>query len=197
MSDDDARRRIRADVDETFFVEAGAGAGKTSTLVERIVGLVARGVPLTRIAAITFTEAAAAELRDRVRGRLASALANVHDAHDASDSQAADRFAEALDVLDEAPIQTLHAFAARILTSYAVDAGLPPAFDVRDSVASSIQFDRDWTRFVDRWLSSQDRLPTVGVALTLELKPDALREMAAAFNDRWDQLRETPFRDVR
>ncbi len=68
--DEAERERIRTDLDATLFVEAGAGAGKTSSLVARIVNLVRSGVPITGIAAITFTEKAAAELRSRTRQRL-------------------------------------------------------------------------------------------------------------------------------
>ena len=55
------------ELDRTFFVEAGAGTGKTTMLVGRIVNLVATAACDGDLAAITFTEAAAAELRDRVR----------------------------------------------------------------------------------------------------------------------------------
>src|SRR5215218_8717516 len=66
--DQETRTRLVGDLDATFFVEAGAGTGKTRTLVDRIVNLVLRGrVRMERLAAITFTDAAAAELRDRVR----------------------------------------------------------------------------------------------------------------------------------
>ncbi|HLZ08215.1 MAG TPA: UvrD-helicase domain-containing protein, partial [Chloroflexota bacterium] len=62
------RTRISDDLDTTLFVEAGAGTGKTTALVSRVVALVAKGkVELDRLAAITFTEAAAAELRSRIR----------------------------------------------------------------------------------------------------------------------------------
>src|SRR5699024_6736810 len=65
------RDRITDALGETLFVEAGAGSGKTRALVERIVRLVTTGTAgLDAIAAITFTEKAAAELRDRVRRRL-------------------------------------------------------------------------------------------------------------------------------
>ena len=64
-----ARRRITTEgLDELLFVEAGAGTGKTKQLVDRVVALVLdRGVPMREIAAITFTEAAASELRARIR----------------------------------------------------------------------------------------------------------------------------------
>ena len=67
--DAEARRLITLDgLADTLFIEAGAGSGKTTTIVDRIVNLVVvAGVELQNIAAITFTEAAAAELRDRVR----------------------------------------------------------------------------------------------------------------------------------
>src|SRR5690242_3390295 len=65
--DQEVRQAVRSDLDSTIFVQAGAGTGKTKELVERIVSLVASGVPMEGIAAITFTDAAAAELRGRVR----------------------------------------------------------------------------------------------------------------------------------
>ncbi len=74
--DDDARVAIRERLGDTMLVEAGAGTGKTSALVDRVVALVASSVPIERIAAITFTEQAAAELRDRVRGGLEEAQAD-------------------------------------------------------------------------------------------------------------------------
>ena len=76
--DDGARRVIAEQLDETLFVEASAGTGKTASLVARLVSLVRTGrTTLDRIAAITFTETAAAELRDRVRQGLEEADADV------------------------------------------------------------------------------------------------------------------------
>ncbi len=50
------RTRIREVLDHNLFVEAGAGAGKTTSLVGRIVALVRSGIPIGGIAAITLTE---------------------------------------------------------------------------------------------------------------------------------------------
>ena len=64
-ADQDVRDRIISSLDETLFVEAGAGSGKTRSLVARILDLVVvGGISLRHIAAITFTEKAAAELRE-------------------------------------------------------------------------------------------------------------------------------------
>ena len=104
IGDDAAREAIRTDLTATLFVEAGAGTGKTAALVGRIVSLVRSGIPMRGIAAITFTEKAAAELRYRVRAEL--------ERHAATDAACA----AALDDLDGAAISTLHAFAQRLLT---------------------------------------------------------------------------------
>ena len=114
-SDAHARDAIRAELDGTLFVEAGAGTGKTQALVDRVVALVLDDVPVSAIAAITFTEKAAAELRDRVRRELRT---------QAGDPDLGDvgrlRCRVALDDLDAAAICTLHAFAQRILTEFGV-----------------------------------------------------------------------------
>ncbi len=140
--DQNARVRISDDLDATLFVEAGAGAGKTSSLVARIVNLVKSGVPITAIAAITFTEKAAAELRSRTRSRLA-------------DDGGAEALA-ALDRLDHAPIGTLHSFARRILFDFPIDAGLPPGFSVLDELESGLAFEEQWDDLLDRLLDDPD-----------------------------------------
>ena len=66
LVDDAARARLRDELDTTLFVEAGAGSGKTRSLVDRVLALVRSGVEMRAIAAITFTEKAATELRDRI-----------------------------------------------------------------------------------------------------------------------------------
>ncbi len=145
--DEAQRQRIRTDLYTTLFVEAGAGAGKTSSLVARIVNLVRSGVPITGIAAITFTEKAAAELRSRTRQRLEA------------DHEPAT--AAALDRLDHAPIGTLHSFARRILFDFPIEAGLPPGFAVLDELASALAFEEQWNDLLDRLLDEAE--PAAGL----------------------------------
>jgi ATP-dependent helicase/nuclease subunit A len=145
--DIDARRRIATELDTNLFVEAGAGAGKTTALVGRIVALVRGGSEIGSIAAITFTEKAAAELRHKVRGELTKA----HDA--ATDLFEQQRYADALAALDHAPIGTLHAFARRLLNEYPVAAGLPPGFTVLDELESNLAFDERWEDLLERLLA--------------------------------------------
>ena len=140
--DEASRVRIRTDLDTTLVVEAGAGAGKTSSLVARIVNLVRDGVPITAIAAITFTEKAAAELRSRTRSGLE---------HDPTPQAST-----ALDRLDHAPIGTLHSFARRILFDFPIEAGLPPGFTVLDELESALAFEEQWDDLLDRLLDEPD-----------------------------------------
>jgi len=140
--DEAERQRIRSDLDATLFVEAGAGAGKTSALVARIVNLVHSGVPITAIAAITFTEKAAAELRSRTRQRL--------------DADSGPTTGEALARLDHAPIGTLHSFARRILFDFPIEAGLPPGFSVLDELESGLAFEEQWNDLLDRLLDDAE-----------------------------------------
>lgn len=73
--DDKQRERALTDLDFTLLVEASAGTGKTSLLAGRVAMLLAAGHAPSSIAAITFTERAAAELRARV-DKFASMLVN-------------------------------------------------------------------------------------------------------------------------
>src|SRR5690349_24204881 len=68
------RERIRTSLDETLVVEAAAGTGKTSELVARLVNVLAEGRgSVQTIAAVTFTEKAAGELKLRLRAGLEEA----------------------------------------------------------------------------------------------------------------------------
>ncbi len=102
--------------DGELLLDAGAGSGKTSVLVERFARAVHEdGFAVTQILAITFTEKAAAELRERIRGRLRELGAD-----------------EAARATEGAWISTIHGFCARLLRTHALAAGLDPAFTVLD-----------------------------------------------------------------
>ena len=71
LVDQDARQQIRASLDESLFVEAAAGTGKTTELVTRMVNVLATGTArVDQILAVTFTEKAAGELKLRLREEL-------------------------------------------------------------------------------------------------------------------------------
>lgn len=178
--DSPARDAIRDDLDHTLFVEAGAGTGKTTALVGRAVQLVRSGQPLRGLAAITFTEAAAAELRERLRRTL----------------EAAERSGEVdsgtVDQLDEAAICTLHAFAQRLLTQFPIEAGLPPVFEVLDEIESSMELDDRFSAFLDELFARPDLERLWLRALACDFKTDRLGELAEIFHDHRDRLTTDP-----
>ena len=191
-ADQPTRERITSTgLDQTLFVEAGAGSGKTSALVDRIVNLVVeRGVRLSSIAAITFTEAAAAELQARIRVR----FEQLRDASDATDQQR-ERATVAIDDADLAAISTLHGFASRLLSEFAVAAELPPQVRVLDEVSSQLAAQDRWQRFVDELYDdpANDELLVAAALFGVPLEASynrqpTLKDVAADFNQNWDRL---------
>jgi ATP-dependent helicase/nuclease subunit A len=184
-ADQAERDRITHDLDTTLFVEAGAGSGKTSALVGRVLALVKDGpVELRRIAAITFTEKAGAELRDRIRAKLEKA------AEDDPEGELGQRCRVALDQLDAAAIGTLHSFAQRLLSEHPVEAGLPPRIEVLDEVSSAVAFGTRWSRFRDQLLADPSLERTVLLLFAAGIRPEALQSLAEAFDDNWDLVQE-------
>lgn len=192
--DQDARASIsESGLGDTLFVEAGAGTGKTTQLVARIVNTVLRNdVALADIAAITFTEAAATELQARIRVAFERRSADP----DMSE-EIRDRCRRAVADADMAAISTVHGFASRILNEFSVSAGLPPRVSVLDEVSSQLAGERRWERFVDRLHQDPARGELLYRAALMEipLQPRwngqaTFKDVAANFAQNWDRLGE-------
>jgi ATP-dependent helicase/nuclease subunit A len=148
-------------MDVSTIITAGAGTGKTTTIVNRITKALCEEGSLLRIgnvAAITFTERAAAELKSRIRKQLQS-LADEGDL----------RARDALIGLEEATIGTIHSFAQRILSRFPIESGLPIAISLEDEAASKLRVREIASRFAEDLLSSLptedgDALHSVGIS---------------------------------
>ena len=105
--------------DRSMAVSAGAGSGKTTSLVGRVAALMRMpGVQPSQLVVITFTEKAAREVSHRLREVLASSVS-----------------------LDEAFIGTIHGFCQSLLRRYPIEAGLPPKFTTADELTSGAMAD--------------------------------------------------------
>ncbi|MDD9938180.1 MAG: UvrD-helicase domain-containing protein, partial [Myxococcales bacterium] len=134
---------LEAPLDGTTLIEASAGTGKTYTITTLVLRLLLeRELDVTEILVVTFTRAATAELRDRVRRRLGemidaidtcatgepvpdatlATLAESRRAHAGSDRR---RLVTALRDFDQAPILTIHAFCQRTLGEQALESRTP------------------------------------------------------------------------
>lgn len=196
LADGSARATVETDLDTTLIVEAGAGTGKTEALVRRVIALIASGkAAIDQIAAITFTTAAAAELRTRVRNKIEECLdprmsADLAGRLGLSKKMVTENLEAGLAGVDGATIVTIHSFARSILTGFPLQAGLPPGFQVADEIEASINFGERWSAFLDELFDSSDTLPVLRAALLLGLSTENLRRLAASFHENWDRLAE-------
>ncbi|MFL0578992.1 UvrD-helicase domain-containing protein [Dietzia sp. 179-F 9C3 NHS] len=189
LTDQAARDRVDTDTRATLFVEAGAGTGKTYHLVRRLSRLVVEdGVPIDEIAAITFTEKAAAELRDRLRVRLVAEAADGDD-----------RAAQALAGLDTAAIGTLHSFALRLLAENPLEAGIPPRVTTQHDTAEDAALEALWDDCTDLLFGPGREAHDGGItARAVDEMLDAgvgtttFREVVEALHADWDRLPTTP-----
>ena len=121
-------------------VSASAGTGKTQVLTARVLRLLLRGARPESILCLTFTKAAAAEMANRIGGRLA-AWVRLKDSDLAGDllalgesndpgtrDRARQLFARVLDCPGGLKIQTIHAFAQSLLAAFPAEAGITPGF---------------------------------------------------------------------
>ncbi len=126
-ADQGQRGRIVTDLDRSMLVEAAAGTGKTTSMVERMVALLVTGTceEIGTLAAVTFTRKAAAELRGRFQVRLEAAVR-------AGVGEERERLERALAGIDRVFIGTIHSFCARLLRERPVEADVDIAFEEID-----------------------------------------------------------------
>ena len=153
--------------DGPLLLAANAGSGKTSVLVERFVRMVADdGLAPGRILAITFTEKAAGELRDRIRARLLER--GLRDA--ARDAEGA-------------WISTVHGFCARVLRAHAVAAGLDPGFAVLDEPAARALRREAFDVALGRWLEGDGPPSAAALDVAAAYGADRLGELVGEVHD--------------
>lgn len=195
IRDTGSDRKTRADVKkrllESLYIEAGAGTGKTEALVSRLTELLATGTAQPdQVAAITFTKAAAFEMRSRLRTRLEErARLDLGD-------QEKEYIQSALISLDTLSIQTIHAFALSLLREYPLDAGLPPVISSIDGVQASVEFDNRWQEWFAEQIEADRQIAralSTAQRMGLNRPVDLLREVASQFSEHHDVLAQQEF----
>jgi ATP-dependent helicase/nuclease subunit A len=158
--------------DRDVLLEAGAGTGKTGVLVDRYCALIADdGLVPDQVLAFTFTEKAAAQLRDRIRLELARRAAQT------SDETKAVRLGRIVSEFGGAWVTTIHGFCRRLLAAHPVAAGIDPGFRVLDESeaerAARAAFDAALEDFL---VEGDDERATTVAAYRI----DGLRELVVA-----------------
>ena len=158
LADDSQRRLIREELERNLVVEAAAGTGKTTVLVQRIVEVLASGLAtVDRIVAVTFTEKAAGELKLRLRSGLEEARRAAGDGDRHRNLEAA------LARLEEARVGTIHSFCADLLRERSIEAGVDPRFEPMTEPEAERLFG-DAFRY---WLQRKLKSPPEGVRRSL------------------------------
>lgn len=115
--------------EKNTVVWASAGTGKTRKLVQVYLELLEEGIDPLRIVAMTFTEKAAAEMRDRIRSAIYAKLAMLP-------AEEKGRWLRMMALLPAAPISTIHGFCGILLREHGLDLGIDPSFTILDEQRS-------------------------------------------------------------
>lgn len=154
----------------TILVSAAAGSGKTAVLVERIVSLVREGASMNRMLIVTFTKAAAAEMRQRLAKRISREAISREPA-----------MVKALDELETTQISTIHAFCQRVIRSHFEQVGVDPLVRVCDEQQQKLLFEAAFTTAMDELLD--ERTDENFLLLADAWKQDKLLSLTAQLYD--------------
>ena len=161
LPDRAARTTALINVDRSFLVEAGAGSGKTSIMAGRVAVLFAQGVEPKHVAAITFTEFAASELRIRIE-RFVSELSAGTIPPDLDSAfpegvSALQRqnLTRARTALDELVCSTIHGFAQALIKPYPAEARIDPGAEIIDPAEGDLAFDELYQAWLKEHLSGE------------------------------------------
>jgi len=198
----DSQDRLLAETtwDRNVVVIAGAGTGKTTILVNRILNLLLREpdpLAITEIVALTFTNKAATEMKQRLRAQLLRLTEQADDListfrsrYHISAEQVGERARIALEQMEKSQIGTLHSFAAHLLRLHPVESELDPLFQEDDGSRFKELFHSYWDRWLDDELGSagpqHDRWRRVLAGTTL----DDLQQFTSALAGDFMELDE-------
>ena len=164
------------------MIEANAGTGKTFTLCHIVVRLVAeQGIPIERILAVTFTNAAANELSDRIRKALVEEKEKLEAENSGpvatNSSLRLNRIRLAIASFDDARIFTIHGFCQRILNEFSFDCGVHPETELlTDDLAMLTEITDDFRRARLSEVTPVTAALSLGKRLTAQKMIEAFRE---------------------
>lgn len=161
--------------DRSMVVTAGAGTGKTYVLVRKYLDLLkTKGVGVSQILALTFTDKAAAEMKERIRVEILR--------------QEGPQWEKAAEDFMIAPVQTFHSFCAQVLREFPIEAGLEPGFIVLDEQ----QVSRIHGSAYEELIHTRQEEPVNGALVHVLSVTDqyTLKKMLAAMYSRRDRYEQ-------
>ncbi|MBN1299029.1 MAG: UvrD-helicase domain-containing protein [Actinobacteria bacterium] len=179
LTDQHSRDRIIFELETNFFVEAGAGSGKTYCLVERMVNLIKQGrAKIENIAAVTFTRKAAAELKERFQIKLEEAASAIAGKGAASGQK--ENLKEAISNLEQVFVGTIHSFCSKILRERPVEAGIDCEFEEIEEEEDALYADMAWAGFIEQ-SHAEGNGEIFELVSAYDISPDDLKEIYKSF----------------
>lgn len=197
------RLKVQTLLGVNMVVEAGAGTGKTTLLIDRLcLAVLAQGTAVEKLVALTFTEKAAAEIKTRFIFKLQRLVRAVKEGEEdrtldllrtyfsVPDGDLVSRAEAALARLDRASVGTIHGFCADILKAYPLDAGLSPNAQIDSGQKAARLFDARWNAFLDAELGLNapraEEWKRVLVEISLPDLKDFARELCSGKIEAYD-----------
>ncbi len=201
-----ARRKAELCFTSNIVIEAGAGMGKTTSLIKRLCYLIlAEQIPPQNIVAVSFTEKASGEIKTKLVNALTKTQA-VLDQNDIDDeitltvldilgkkNPAKDKaeikkilrktLQEAFDNIERAQISTIHSFCLKILRAYPLEAGVLPSCEVTSDGARENLFDKYWASFLEEELSENAQNAVLWKVLLKNFSLEDLKSFAYALTN--------------
>ena len=206
--DDDIRGLAVSELERNIVVTAGAGTGKTTLLVNRILHLLlghrrfhAAESPIRRIVSMTFTEKAASDMKirlvaelekivavingnnDAAKEKVEGFLAHLRDTYQTTYREIERRARISLEDMDKAIIGTIHGFAAHVLRLYPLESGVTPGFIVDAGDVFDELFDKEWTEWLEVELALDSSHAAVWKDVLRRLDLDSVKKLAKRLSE--------------
>ncbi|MCF6155120.1 MAG: hypothetical protein E3K36_07685 [Candidatus Brocadia sp.] len=202
--DNEIRELAVSELDRNIVVTAGAGTGKTTLLVNRMLHLLLghkrfqkEKSPILQIVAMTFTEKAAGDMKVRLMGELEKIVAvingnaseeekrkvekflvHIRDTYQTTYGEIERRARKSLEDMDKAIIGTIHSFAAYVLRLYPIESGVVPGFTVDEGDVFDELFDKEWTKWLNTELTLTSPNADIWKSVLRRLDLESLKNLA-------------------
>jgi ATP-dependent helicase/nuclease subunit A len=162
--DQAARDKIKYELKTNFLVEAGAGSGKTTSLVDRMVNLIKTGTAeIQEIVAITFTRKAADELKVRFQSKVEEAWKKENNL------DIKFRLSEALQNIERSFLGTVHSFCAKLLRERPIEANLDLTFKELEETDDMELLEEAWQHYLQKVMDERpylyDQINELGISV--------------------------------